>query len=85
MSYTNDAGVLRQIWMPKGTATTAGQLFEKKDWKALEKWPTYADQGYKDEGEEEEKERKEWEWLVIGEKGKDGKEHEVDKEDKEEA
>jgi len=79
MSYTDDSGVLRQIWMPKGTMKTACRYFEKEDWKALAKWPVYADQGYADEGEAEEEERKAWEWLTVVD---DKEEENAEKEEK---
>ncbi|KAH7309999.1 hypothetical protein BKA65DRAFT_519269 [Rhexocercosporidium sp. MPI-PUGE-AT-0058] len=64
MGYTDDKGVERQIWIPKGTLQAACKHFDMKNWNALAKWPTYVDQGYADEGEAEEKEEKTWEWLV---------------------
>ena len=41
MSYIDGEGARKQIWIPKGTLSTASKHFENKEWDALAKFPTW--------------------------------------------
>ncbi|KAG8161439.1 hypothetical protein KVR01_008426 [Diaporthe batatas] len=54
MGYTDDGGVARQIYMPKGTAALARDLFQAKRFSDLAKFPAWDNQNYDDwEADEE--------------------------------
>lgn len=43
MSYTDGEGAKKEIWIPKGTLSTACKHFERKDWDALAKFPAWSE------------------------------------------
>jgi hypothetical protein len=47
MSYIDDKGVRKEIWMPKGTADTASKHLKKKNWDALAKFPEWSESTFK--------------------------------------
>ncbi|KAK3398750.1 hypothetical protein B0T20DRAFT_411952 [Sordaria brevicollis] len=49
MTYTDDKGVEREIYLPQGTAHTAWDHLENERWEELEKFEEYAGQGYTEE------------------------------------
>jgi len=54
MSYVDGEGVKREIWMPKGTMTTACKYFSEENWDELAKFPVWNNQQYTDEDDIEE-------------------------------
>jgi len=43
LSYVDDKGDKKKIWIPKGTLGTACKHYEKKDWDALAKFPAWGE------------------------------------------
>lgn len=46
MAYVDDEGLMRKIYTPKGTASTAYRLYAEKRWDDLARFPAYEKQGY---------------------------------------